>query len=120
MKWLFRNRVCSEERIALLVSGCLPEREQAEVQRHIQSCTICKTYHQEFLKITGALKDWETNAPSIQPSQTFQKSWKKAVTTTTTPILPKRDNSSLDLVALFRALILPNPQAWTGLAALWI
>ena len=117
----FSNR-CQpwRETICLLAGNALSSAEQAEVQRHLAACPECLRYYQQIKSVTSPLANWEKNFSRVQPDQTLQTRWRKAVLAATDQQPAPRFSFRLALRTSWRELIRPCRHAWAGMAALWI
>jgi anti-sigma factor RsiW len=117
----FSNR-CQpwRESICLLAGNALSSAEQAEVQRHLAACPECLRYYQEIKSVTAPLANWEKNFSGVQPDQTLQTRWRKAVLAATDHRPAPRFSFRTALRMSWRELIRPSRHAWAAMAALWI
>ena len=111
MKWPFNPCRRHRQSLGLLASRVLPEREQAEVERHLATCAACSKYYRELKAVTQPLANWAANFANLQPDQAMQARWARAVRQPTRPVSVRE---------WLHDVLWPYRRIWAGLAAVWV
>lgn len=120
MKLLFNRCRPYREGISLLASGILQGEEKTVVEDHLADCADCQKHYAEMKMVAELLVDCGRSSPDIQPHPDLQARWAKAIQAAgaTSPVF--HPWLGFGPRSWWRELLWPCPQAWSGLAALWL
>ncbi|MDB6125396.1 MAG: hypothetical protein JWQ71_4389 [Pedosphaera sp.] len=102
----------------MLMSGTLPQQEEAEIENHLAVCAECRKYYDEMRMVVAPLTNWEKEFSHIEPTEAARNRWAKAIQVSGKPaLLDKHGNAFYEW---WRELILPYRHVWGGMAAVWL
>ena len=129
VNWIWNRCARQKNRIALLVSGVLPDRERAELEEHLAQCPVCRSYRVDLEPIGRALTQAGGMLPNVEPPPGLSARWREAVRAGRRPA--GRVTGWLKVLwggatILGRAGGIPRPatllgrrMAWAGLTTVW-
>ena len=120
MKWY--SDLCRRHRrnISLLAAGVLSEAETDPLEKHLTACADCREYFEEVKAVTVPLANLAGSVPQLQPSQSAQARWSKAIRTAGRPEPGRRLSPAMAFREWWEDAIQPHLHVWAGLAAVWV
>ena len=106
--------------LSLLAAGALSETEINPVKNHLATCADCRKYFEEVKAVTVPLANLAGSVPQLQPSQSAQARWSRAIRTTGRPEPVRRPAPAMAFREWWEDAIQPHRRIWAGLAALWV
>ena len=120
MKWLFSPCRRHRRNISLLAAGALSDGEKDAVEKHLAACSDCRAYFVEIKAVAAPLANWAKSLPQIQPGESAQRRWTKAIETASQPNVIRRLAPAGVFRDWTREVFWPWRRVWAGLAAVWI
>ena len=120
MKRFFNPCGRYRQSIWLLASGALPELEKDQIKNHLAVCADCREYCEEVKTVTVPLANWAETFSHLQPGQSVQARWARAVQAAGRPEPVRRLTLVLAFGEWWRDVIWPCRRVWAGLAAVWV
>ena len=120
MKRFFNPCGRCRQSICLLAGGALPELENDQIKNHLAACADCRTYYEEIKTVTVPLTNWAETFSHLQPGQSVQTRWARAVQAAGRPESVRRLTPAMAFREWWREVIWPCRRIWAGLAAVWV
>ncbi len=120
MKWSFDPCQRHRQNISLLAASALSETEKVTVDNHLVACADCRKYFEEVKAVTVPLANLAGSVPQLQPSQSAQARWSRAIREAGRLEPVRRFTPAMALREWWRDVIWPRRRVWTGLAAIWV
>lgn len=127
--WIWNRCARQRNRIALLVSGVLPDRERKGLEQHLDQCPVCRGYRAELEPIGRALAQAGGMLPDVEPPPSLSARWREAVRSgprsegrVTGWLKAVREGAAIPGRAggILRPGTVPGRQmAWAGLTTVW-
>lgn len=108
------------QNIALLAAGALPDAEKDQIESHLAGCADCRKYFEEIKAVTAPLANWADDFAQLQPSQSVQTRWSKAIRDADRPAAIRQPEPAIVFRGWWHDVIWPHRRIWTGLAAVWV
>ncbi len=120
MKWFFDQCRRHRRNISLLAAGALSETEKDAVENHFAACADCRKYFEEVKAVTVPLANLAGSVPQLQPSQSAQARWSRAVQAAGRLEPVRRPAPAMAFREWWEDAIQPHRRIWAGLAAVWV
>ena len=120
MKWYFDPCRHHRRNISLLAAGALSEAETDPLEKHLTACADCREYFEEVKAATVPLANLTGSVPQLQPSQTAQARWSRAIRAAGRPEPVRRLTPAMAFSEWWQDVVWARRHVWAGLAAVWI
>ena len=120
MKWYFDPCRHHRRNISLLAAGVLSEAEKDPVENHLAACADCRNFFNEVKAVTMPLTNLAESVPQLQPSQSAQARWSRAIREAGRPKPVRRFTSVMAFREWWQDVIWARRRVWAGLAAIWV
>jgi anti-sigma factor RsiW len=112
VKWNINRCQHQQEKISLLVSGLLNDRERAAAEEHMAGCANCQHYFIEVSAVARNLAQLHESAKALVPSDNLHNRWTRQIL--------RRDAENVSWPRkVWQELILPARGIWIGFACVW-
>jgi hypothetical protein len=120
MKRFFNSCGRYRQSVCLLAGGALPEAEKDQINNHLAACADCRRYYEEIKTVTAPLTNWAGNFAHLQPGQTVQTRWARAIHAAARPEPVRRVTPAMAFSEWWRDVIWSRRRIWAGLTAVWV
>jgi len=120
MKWFSDPCRCHRRNLSLLAAGALSDGEKGAVEKHLTACADCRKYFVEVKAVTVPLANLAGIVPQLQPSQSAQARWSRAIRTDGRREPVRRLTPAMAFHEWWQDVIWARRRVWAGLAAVWV
>ena len=106
--------------VSLLAVGALADGEKDAVEKHLAACADCRAYFMEIKSVVAPLANWAESLPQIQPGESAQHRWTRAIETASQPNAIRRFAPIVGFRDWAHEVFWPWRRVWAGLAVVWI